>query len=73
VLDDVIVHFDDERAKAALSVLAEVADKMQVLLFTHHAHVVSLARTTISHDKLAVHELGRRELPPRESTRAPVN
>jgi uncharacterized protein YhaN len=73
VLDDVLVHFDDERAGAALAVLAEVAEKMQVLLFTHHAHVVSLARTCVSHDKLAVHELARRELPPRESARQPVN
>jgi uncharacterized protein YhaN len=73
VLDDVLVHFDDERARAALTVLAEVAGKMQVLLFTHHAHVVSLAKTCISHDRLVVHDLARRELPARESTRAPVN
>jgi uncharacterized protein YhaN len=61
VLDDVLVHFDDERAKAALQVLAEVAQRMQILLFTHHAHVVKLAESELSPERLSVHELGRRD------------
>ena len=40
VLDDVLVQLDDERAAAALAVLAEVAQRMQVLFFTHHARLV---------------------------------
>ena len=43
VLDDVFVHFDDERTRAALEVLAELSRVVQVLLFTHHARVVELA------------------------------
>lgn len=43
VLDDVFVHFDDERTRAGLEVLAELARTVQVLLFTHHARVVELA------------------------------
>ena len=50
VLDDVLVHSDDERAAAALGVLAEVARSMQVLFFTHHARLVELARTTVPSD-----------------------
>nr|WP_304633548.1 AAA family ATPase [Pseudonocardia sp. C8] len=46
VLDDVLMTFDDERAPAAISVLAELAATQQVLLFTHHEHVVGLARGT---------------------------
>jgi uncharacterized protein YhaN len=43
LLDDVFVHFDDDRTRAALEVLAEIAPSIQVLLFTHHERVVELA------------------------------
>ncbi|BBG02357.1 MULTISPECIES: AAA family ATPase [Pseudonocardia] len=46
VLDDVLMTFDDERAPAAIRVLAELAGSAQVLLFTHHEHLVGLARAT---------------------------
>jgi uncharacterized protein YhaN len=35
VMDDVLVHFDTERARATMEVLAEFAQRNQVLLFTH--------------------------------------
>ncbi len=35
VMDDVLVHFDTERARATLQVLSEFAQRNQVLLFTH--------------------------------------
>ena len=35
VMDDVLVHFDTERAQATLRVLAEFGQRNQVLLFTH--------------------------------------
>ncbi|MBI3205438.1 MAG: AAA family ATPase [Myxococcales bacterium] len=60
-LDDVLINFDDERAHAALEVLGEVARGMQVLLFTHHEHVVTAARATLG-DEVTVHELLRREV-----------
>lgn len=61
VLDDVLVHFDDERARAALTVLAEVGERMQVLFFTHHARLVELARESIPGERLRVHTLARRD------------
>ncbi|MBI5853204.1 MAG: AAA family ATPase [Planctomycetes bacterium] len=39
VLDDVLVHFDDERSLAALDALADFARTTQVLLFTHHGRI----------------------------------
>jgi uncharacterized protein YhaN len=48
LLDDVLVHFDDQRAAAALSVLGDLAKKTQVILFTHHRRVVDLATRAIS-------------------------
>jgi uncharacterized protein YhaN len=44
ILDDLLVHFDDDRAGHALAALSRLASKSQVLLFTHHAHLVELAR-----------------------------
>jgi uncharacterized protein YhaN len=57
VLDDVLIQFDDERSRAALGVIAEVAARTQVLFFTHHARMVELAREAIPQTALTVHEL----------------
>jgi uncharacterized protein YhaN len=43
VVDDILLRFDDERALATLDVLAGLAEKTQVLFFTHHRHLVALA------------------------------
>jgi uncharacterized protein YhaN len=56
VLDDALVHFDDDRARAALGVLAELAQSMQVLFFTHHARLVAIAREACP---ATIHELDR--------------
>ncbi|MGH3568751.1 MAG: AAA family ATPase [Pseudonocardia sp.] len=42
-LDDVLMTFDDARATAAITVLAELASRWQILLLTHHDHLVGLA------------------------------
>jgi uncharacterized protein YhaN len=57
VLDDILIHFDDDRARAALSVLGEVAKTTQVLFFTHHARLVELARQAIADSELQVCDL----------------
>ncbi len=62
VLDDVLIHFDDARAQAALAVLGELAGRTQVLFFTHHARMIELARAALGPDGVALHELGPREL-----------
>jgi uncharacterized protein YhaN len=43
VVDDILLRFDDERALATLRVLAGLAERTQVLFFTHHRHLVELA------------------------------
>ena len=45
--DDLFVNFDDERARAGFEVLAELAHTTQVLFFTHHAHLASIAREVV--------------------------
>jgi hypothetical protein len=43
VLDDVLMAFDDQRAQAALRVMAELAERWQVVVLTHHEHLVEVA------------------------------
>jgi uncharacterized protein YhaN len=42
--DDLCATFDDERTTNALTALAELGGTLQPILFTHHHHVVDLAR-----------------------------
>ena len=42
IMDDILVHFDDERTQATLEVLNELASRTQILYFTHHQLVVDL-------------------------------
>jgi len=44
IVDDVLLTFDDARATAALKVLAAMSERNQVLFFTHHEHLVELAK-----------------------------
>lgn len=57
ILDDLLVHFDDERAGHALRAFAEMSSKCQILLFTHHQHVLELARMNLGADAFAEHAL----------------
>ena len=59
VVDDILIKFDDERATAALKVLAELSRSTQVILFTHHPHIVDLAQRNSRDDVLFVHYLGQ--------------
>ncbi len=47
VADDLFINFDDARAAAGLRLLQELGRKTQVLFFTHHRHLVDIARETL--------------------------
>ncbi len=57
LVDDILINFDDDRAAAALRVLADLSRRTQVIFFTHHAHLVEIARREIPGDSLFVHDL----------------
>jgi len=57
IVDDILVDFDDERSEAALSALAELAHKTQVILFTHHSRVVEQARKLEGKQQVHIHDL----------------
>lgn len=44
VLDDVFANFDPGRTRQTLEALGQITDRVQVLLFTCHPHVVGLAQ-----------------------------
>ncbi len=57
VLDDVLITSDDERAANILRALTKFAGQGQVMLFTHHRHLIDVARSVLDDKLLAVHEL----------------
>ena len=58
VVDDVLINFDDARAEATLTQLAEVARRTQVLFFTHHTRLAELAQKAVPEELRKVHRLG---------------
>ena len=45
--DDILVHFDDSRRRAAARMLAELAAKRQVVAFTCHRETVEALRQAV--------------------------
>ncbi len=56
IADDLFVTSDDERVVPGLAALAELGRTTQVLVFTHHRHVVEAART-LPPGTVRLHEL----------------
>jgi uncharacterized protein YhaN len=57
ILDDILVSFDDDRARAALECLADLGTRTQVLFFTHHTRLREMALDPALADRVAVLEL----------------
>lgn len=47
ILDDLFDHVDNERTKAIIPQLVNLAKRTQVFLFTHHEHLVELCQETV--------------------------
>ena len=59
IVDDILIQFDDDRSRAALRVLHELATERQVIFFTHHDHLLDLAREALPNGNFAIHRLER--------------
>ena len=57
IVDDILVHFDDERSSAALLALSDLAGKTQIIFFTHHKHLLDLAEKIVPEKLLCTHYL----------------
>ena len=47
VADDLFINFDPDRSAAGFDVLGQLAERTQVLFFTHHLHLVDIARSQL--------------------------
>lgn len=57
VVDDIVINFDDASASATFKVLKELSKKTQVLLFTHHQHLIDRAVSAIGIESFEVHRI----------------
>jgi uncharacterized protein YhaN len=64
ILDDLLITFDNERTTAILPQLANLAERTQIFLFTHHKHIVDLCYETLGNGQFALHQLRNVVAPP---------
>jgi uncharacterized protein YhaN len=57
IIDDILIQFDDERSAAALKLLCDLAQKTQVIFFTHHHRIVELAQQRLPPGRWKFHDL----------------
>ncbi|MCC2643952.1 MAG: uncharacterized protein K0S45_4365 [Nitrospira sp.] len=57
VLDDALITSDDERAANILRALARFAEGGQVMIFTHHRHLLDVARAALGEEGFVAHTL----------------
>jgi uncharacterized protein YhaN len=75
IVDDILVNFDDKRSLATLRVLAELSKKTQIIMFTHHDHIVDLAKEHLDPELVFTHSLLEEEaqrLAPQQQQRIPT-
>lgn len=56
-VDDIFMTFDEQRTEAALRVLDGMADRFQVIVFTHHEYVIRSAAKSLPEGHCHVHQL----------------
>lgn len=57
IVDDILLTFDDSRARAALHCLADLGQSMQVLYFTHHRHIRDMAAEAEFTGRIGIRDL----------------
>ena len=58
IFDDLLVDFDDDRTTVAFELLAELAERVQILYFTHLARDVEKAHDAVPSRSLFTHTIG---------------
>lgn len=57
ICDDILITADEPRSASMLSALGAISKRTQVIVFTHHEHIVDLARRTLADDGFTLHRL----------------
>jgi uncharacterized protein YhaN len=63
ICDDILITADGPRSAAMLGALASISMRTQVIVFTHHDHIVDLARETIGGNGFLLHRLEAASFP----------
>ncbi|WP_409299874.1 AAA family ATPase [Peribacillus sp. SCS-155] len=63
IVDDILIHFDDERAAETLKVLMELTSKTQVIFFTHHYRLVDLMKQFVHEDSYQLEYISKNSSP----------
>jgi uncharacterized protein YhaN len=61
VIDDCLIQLDDDRAVATMKRFSKLSERTQVILFTHHQHLIELAESSLAEGDFHLHRLA--ELP----------
>lgn len=57
IMDDLLMTFDNQRSRAMLRQMANLANHTQIFLFTHHRHLLELCHSELDDGEYAVHML----------------
>ena len=57
VIDDCLIQLDDDRAVAAMKRFSQLSTRTQVVLFTHHRHLIDLAESSLDQSDYHIHRL----------------
>ncbi len=57
IVDDILINFDEDRSHATLDVFAAMAERTQIIMFTHQARIAELAHSLGREDRVFVHGL----------------
>ncbi|QDV45164.1 Chromosome partition protein Smc [Stieleria neptunia] len=59
VIDDCLIQLDDQRTIAAMKRFSKLSERTQVILFTHHQHLIDLAQSALEPEQFHLHRLAR--------------
>ncbi|PGY06741.1 ATP-binding protein [Bacillus sp. AFS031507] len=57
IVDDILVHFDDERSKETIKILLELSKQTQIIFFSHHSRLIELMREVTTESSYQLTEL----------------
>ncbi len=57
IVDDIMINFDDDRSRATIKALSGLAERNQIILFTHHRRIVEIAEKMDAGKMVKIHEI----------------
>jgi len=61
IVDDILVHFDDERSKQTLKILLELSKHTQIIFFTHHSRLLEIMKEISTEKEYQLIEINHKE------------